>query len=88
MTPAIDAGKVLVVDNDPIDVEEMSSLLRREGYRVVTASDGTAVATLIARERPDVVVLDVALPGVIRLRVVPSAEARPLRRDHPDRADC
>jgi putative two-component system response regulator len=62
MSGPIHPGKVMVVDNDPVDVEEMSSLLRREGYHVITASDGTAVAGLIARERPDVVVLDVALP--------------------------
>jgi putative two-component system response regulator len=64
MTTAIDTAKVLVVDNDPVDVEEMSALFHREGYRTVSAPDGTAIATLIARERPDVVVLDVALPSI------------------------
>jgi putative two-component system response regulator len=62
MMTSNDAGKVMVVDSDPVVVEEMSTLLRREGYRVVTAADGTVVTGLIARERPDVVVLDVALP--------------------------
>jgi len=56
-------GKVLVVDSDPVDVEEMSRLLRREGHRVVAAYDGPPVAALIAREHPDVIVLDVALPS-------------------------
>ena len=56
-------GRVLVVDSDPVDIEEMSTLLKREGHRVLTAADGPPVAALIARERPDVIVLDVALPS-------------------------
>ena len=67
MTPiAVDIshyGKVLVVDSDPMDIEDMSTLLRREGHQVLTAADGPPVAAIIARERPDVVVLDVALPS-------------------------
>jgi putative two-component system response regulator len=56
-------GKVLVVDSDPVDVEAMSALLKREGHRVVGGYDGIEVAGLIRRERPDVIILDVALPS-------------------------
>jgi len=61
--PVPHLGTVLVVDNDPVDVEEITSLLRREGHRVVAVSDGPAVAALGSRERPDVIVLDVKLPS-------------------------
>ena len=58
-----DAGKILVVDNDPLDVAELATLLRRERYTVLSATDGRAILELIACEQPDVVLLDVALPG-------------------------
>jgi putative two-component system response regulator len=56
-------GRVLVVDSDPVDIEEMSTLLKREGHHVLTATDGPPVPALISCQRPDVVVLDVALPS-------------------------
>jgi putative two-component system response regulator len=56
-------GKVLIVDDDPADVEEITTLLQREGYGIVSVPDGPAVASLGILERPDVIVLDVSLPG-------------------------
>ncbi len=58
-----ETGKVLVIDSDPSDVKEISTLLGREGYAVVPATDGRAILELSAREQPDVILLDVALPG-------------------------
>jgi putative two-component system response regulator len=59
----VESGKVLVVDSDPEDAEGLCAQLTREGYHGITASDTNGVVELILSERPDVILLDVALPG-------------------------
>jgi signal transduction histidine kinase/CheY-like chemotaxis protein len=57
-------GHVLVIDDDPVVQELMKSFLTREGYRVTVADSGPA-GLLCAREiKPDVITLDVAMPGM------------------------
>jgi two-component system OmpR family response regulator len=54
---------ILVVDDDPGIRDVVSEFLTRHGYAVDTAADGKAVEKALARRRPDLVVLDVMLPG-------------------------
>ena len=56
------APRVLVVEDEPNIVESLSFLMKREGFEVQIAGDGTAALRLVERERPDLVVLDVMLP--------------------------
>jgi len=56
------APRVLVVEDEPNIVESLSFLMKREGFDVQVAGDGTAALRLVERERPDLVVLDVMLP--------------------------
>ncbi len=61
--------RVLVVDDDSTVREVVLSYLRAEQYDVAEAADGETALTLVARERPDLVVLDVMLPGLDGLEV-------------------
>jgi DNA-binding response OmpR family regulator len=54
---------VLVVDDEPIVREVVAGYLAREGYRTLEAGDGERARELLEREPPDLVVLDVMLPG-------------------------
>lgn len=54
--------KILVVDDSPTDLSLITSPLRREGFAVVTASDGEEALRKVQEERPDCVVLDVVMP--------------------------
>jgi len=56
--------KVLVVEDDPTLLETLEYNLKRQGYQVYTAADGLAALEVARRERPDVLVLDVMLPGL------------------------
>jgi two-component system, OmpR family, alkaline phosphatase synthesis response regulator PhoP len=58
------AGTVLVVDDEAALVDLVRGYLERDGFRVLTAADGTAVLRLEQTERPDLVVLDLMLPGM------------------------
>ena len=60
---------VLVVDDEPIIRDTVSLNLRREGIRVVLAKSGTDVLPMMLECRPDVVVLDIMLPGIDGLEV-------------------
>jgi DNA-binding response OmpR family regulator len=54
---------VLVVDDEPLVRDVVSRYLERDGHRVVTAEDGDRARTIIEREAPSLVLLDVMLPG-------------------------
>ena len=56
------AGVVLVVDDAPANVELLKNLLTREGYVVFTAFNGEQALEMVARERPDLVLMDVVMP--------------------------
>ncbi len=57
-------GKVLVVDDAPDTLEIIQKLLRYEGYDVVVASTGEDGVKKVEEERPDVVLMDINLPGI------------------------
>lgn len=55
--------RVLVVDDDPQIVRLVRSYLEQAGMAVLTASDGETATHAIRKERPDLIVLDLMLPG-------------------------
>jgi two-component system, OmpR family, alkaline phosphatase synthesis response regulator PhoP len=61
--------KVLVVDDDAKTVELVKLYLNRDGYRVITAYNGTDALKMAREERPDLIVLDLMLPGINGLEV-------------------
>jgi DNA-binding response OmpR family regulator len=56
--------KVLVVDDDAKTVELVKLYLTRDGYRVLTAYNGTEALSLARENSPDLIVLDLMLPGI------------------------
>jgi two-component system response regulator MprA len=61
--------RILVVDDDPSLRQALKRALRLEGYDVELAADGTEALDAIAADTPDLVVLDVAMPGLDGLEV-------------------
>ncbi|MGI6128534.1 MAG: response regulator [bacterium] len=57
------AEKVLVVDDEPTIVEFVKINLEKAGFEVLTAGDGEAALQVAAASQPDVIVLDIMLPG-------------------------
>ena len=62
--------RVLVVDDEPQILRGLRTNLTARGYRVDSASDGEMALDLAARHRPDVVILDLGLPGIDGLDVI------------------
>jgi len=71
-----DMATVLVVDDEPIVREVVVRYLEREGYETLEADDGDDARTLLERESPDLVVLDVMLPGTDGLELCRWIRAR------------
>lgn len=55
--------KILVVEDEPTNAEILSILLTREGHQVITASDGPSGVKAALEEQPDLVFMDVLMPG-------------------------
>jgi DNA-binding response OmpR family regulator len=71
---------VLVVDDEPMVREVLSAYLSRDGFTVTVAGDGTTALQQIDADDPDLIVLDVMLPGADGLSILSALRER---RDTP-----
>jgi CheY-like chemotaxis protein len=55
---------ILVVDDSPLNLKLTDILLRKEGYRVVTASDAEQALAILNSLHPDLILIDIRLPGM------------------------
>src|SRR2546428_302783 len=68
-----DTAPILVVDDDPKIVALVRTYLEREGFAVVTASDGRAALAAVGESKPRLIVLDIMLPeldGLALMRIL------------------
>lgn len=61
--------RVLVVDDEPMVVDVLHRYLERDGFTVEVARDGAAALAAVARNSPDLVILDLTLPAIDGLEV-------------------
>jgi DNA-binding response OmpR family regulator len=77
-------ARILVVDDTPQNVRLLADLLAVKGYAVLTAGSGAEALAVVARERPDLVLLDVVMPEMSgyevcrRLRAGPETAMTPV----------
>jgi two-component system, OmpR family, phosphate regulon response regulator PhoB len=74
---------VLVVDDDPTVSDVVRRYLERAGHRVTVATDGAAALDAVTRHRPDLIVLDLMLPGLDGREVCRRLRSHPGTRDIP-----
>jgi DNA-binding response OmpR family regulator len=58
------AEKILIVDDDVETLRLVGMMLQRQGYGVITASNGSQALTLTNAENPDLIVLDIMMPDL------------------------
>ncbi|MDR2926094.1 MAG: response regulator [Azoarcus sp.] len=56
--------KILIVDDSPTERQALSEALTRNGYEVVTAENGEDAISKSSRELPDLILMDVVMPGM------------------------
>ncbi|HEB97272.1 MAG TPA: response regulator [Sedimenticola thiotaurini] len=57
-------ARVLIVDDSPTELHLMRQILEKGGYQVLTAENGEAGVAEAVRSRPDVILMDVVMPGL------------------------
>ena len=74
---AADAATVLVIDDEPTARDMIGRMLAKEGYHVVTAANGADGLRLAAEVKPDVITLDIMMPGMDGWSVLSKLKADP-----------
>lgn len=77
----MDQNTILVVDDEPNIVRQLSFVLDRVGLRVIVASDGEDALRLVREARPKVVLLDVMMPRMNGYEVCGAIKSDPELRD-------
>jgi two-component system, OmpR family, alkaline phosphatase synthesis response regulator PhoP len=75
--------KILVIDDEEDILELLRFNLTKEGYQVCSASTGEEALSVARTERPDLVLLDLMLPGIDGLEVARRLKADPITRNMP-----
>ncbi len=68
-------GKALLVDDEPAIVKILAIKLRASGYEVVTAPNGETALALFEAARPDILLLDILMPGIDGFQVLARVRA-------------
>ncbi|HYL68102.1 MAG TPA: HD domain-containing phosphohydrolase [Candidatus Limnocylindria bacterium] len=76
-------GKILIVDDESAARAALEALLRREGFEVRDASDGASALAECAKFRPDLILLDILMPGLNGFEVCRRIKATPETRLTP-----
>lgn len=75
--------RVLVVDDDPRLLHIVAMYLGIEGYDVAIAADGEQGLAEVARQRPDLIILDIMMPGMDGIEACRQIRANPQTSDLP-----
>ena len=83
VNPAAGARTALVVDDEPVTLELLTEVLTAQGFRVLVAHDGRHGVALALAGRPDVIVLDLIMPGITGFDVVRELRQHAETRETP-----
>ncbi|MGD0785854.1 MAG: response regulator [Sedimentisphaerales bacterium] len=59
----MESKKILIIDDDRVSLLSISAKLRANGFRTVAAADAIMATTIAKQENPDLIILDINLPG-------------------------
>ncbi|HEX6309491.1 MAG TPA: response regulator [Longimicrobiales bacterium] len=79
----VDVKTVLLIEDDEASQYIYTTMLEHAGYRIVQARTGPAAADLLERMHPDLVIMDIGLPGVSGFELTRSIRDNPSTRDVP-----
>lgn len=77
------SARILVVEDTPMNLELVTDLLEAAGHAVLAATTAEAGLTLARRERPDLILMDISLPGMDGLAATRALKADPTTSDIP-----
>ena len=75
--------KILVVEDNEVNRRLAGFLLRSQGYQVCEATTAAAAFEMVDKERPDLIVMDIQLPGMDGLEITRKLKEQPATADIP-----
>ena len=75
--------RVLIVEDNPISLELLSELVQAEGYGVIPAVSGSEGLSIARAEHPDLILMDMQLPGIDGLTVTRALKAEAATKEIP-----
>lgn len=75
--PSTAPARILVIDDNPLNMKLVTFLLRKESYEVVTAGDASEALQVLAAFRPELILMDLQMPGVDGLTLTRQLRADP-----------
>ncbi len=81
-TPAL-KGNILIVDDIPANLQLLAQILSQQGYKTRTAPDGKLALRSIELTPPDLILLDIMMPGMDGYKVCQALKASPTTKDIP-----
>jgi signal transduction histidine kinase/DNA-binding response OmpR family regulator/HAMP domain-containing protein len=75
--------KILTIDDDPRAIDMLAAVLEPEGFQVLRASGGAEGLALVEAERPDLIILDLLMPGMNGFEVLDHLEKSPMTKRMP-----
>jgi len=76
-------GNILIVEDDPQTVKLIKFILEKEDYSTISAKDGEEGLQMAREKKPDLIVLDLMLPGMDGYRVCEILKANPKTKEIP-----
>jgi diguanylate cyclase (GGDEF)-like protein len=76
-------GTILIVDDTSVNLQLLNLLLSRHGYRILTAVDGNIALAAIQQELPDLILLDIMMPGMDGYEVCEQLKRQDSTKDIP-----
>jgi len=76
-------GRILVVDDTPANIQTLAAVLKQKGYEISVATNGKQALDVLAKIRPDLILLDVMMPEMDGFETCARIKASPEWRDLP-----
>ena len=75
--------KVMIVDDTPANIDVLRRILSEDGFEISIAMSGEAALSLVEKNRPDLILLDVMMPGIDGFETCEKLKANPATKDIP-----
>ena len=79
----MESPRILAVDDTPRDLDLLAQILEQQGYQLTLARDGAGAVEMAASDRPDLVLLDILMPGMDGIEVCRQLKADPATLEIP-----